>query len=363
MSLDIPASHPMPDPARFAMGEPIRSDDPLGVGAGWQSLGDALRYAHAVVGAGQIMSQGWRSDIFRHTVPPGGGLSDWLLQSRRRFPRWLSGKRYARVFLQAKLTGNATEGTVRLVGVNTATPLDFKVSGGSSLYVSGSDTEAHLEVDTPLDYEELQIWLQVEGGDATGRVVVERLSVEWIPLSGSLESGLLDGVVPLDTDELDPDEPLSADLVQSVRDSLDAMLMRKRAYWTWSALEGHSTIAQPGRLGLYVRRVWAPLVRGLRIRGLRPIIHAYCEGSPLGDTTGQIHYAPARSVAWTVPANEPARWYETGGDIPDTLTWPEASALPGLSTPVGLMEIRPEELFRMGSTSNARILSLSIWGV
>lgn len=366
MALDIPAVYPSPppDPARFYIGESIRSDDPLGVGAGWQNLGDALRYAHAVVGAGQICSEGWRNEMCHQVPPVGGGASAFLQRCRWRAPRWLSGKREARIVLWAKVTGSLEGGTVRLVETGTGVNLDFAIGvGPSARYVSGVDTAQHLEIDTAL--EQIEIWLQLQaiGPEGGGQVVVERISIEWIPLSGALDPGLLDGMIPVDTDELDPDEPLSADLMHSIRDSLDAMLARQRSFWSWSALEGYSTAFQPGRLALYLRRVWCPLNRGALARNLRPVVHAYCESAAGGDTSAQVVYAPRRSVAWTVPAGEPTRWYETGGDVPDELVWLESEALSGVGASVGLLEVRPQELAALGSSSDARILSLSIWGV
>lgn len=110
--------------------------------------------------------------------------------------------------------------------------------------------------------------LYVDGADALPAfpdpTVVFEVYGEWVGLTSPLPAGDLDsGYVGLDPDELLADEPVAADLVQTVRSNIVALSARYRSLWSWSGLLGVDEPTEgPEEMAAWPHRALFPHLQG-----------------------------------------------------------------------------------------------------
>lgn len=83
--------------------------------------------------------------------------------------------------------------------------------------------------------EEVKLWLDASGGN----ISIDSILVVVPPQSSPLGAGVGDdGCVAFDADELQADEPLSADAMQRLRANAATLRQVPHVYWNWSGLTG-----------------------------------------------------------------------------------------------------------------------------
>lgn len=180
----------------------------------------------------------------------------------------------------------------------------------------------------------------------------------------------MDGVVPFDVDELDPDEPLSSDVGHSVLAALLALRGRLQSYLCWSGLENSDHPNAIDHMADYTHRIWVPVHPGTLREDLKLTVHARAS-NPTGDPAGvRIHHGGSQirlpeSTGWSLAAGAPASWQISGVEIPNTVRMTEGAALPDLPHPFGQLAINPSGNVGFGFdlSSQAHLHSISIWGI
>lgn len=92
-----------------------------------------------------------------------------------------------------------------------------------------------LTIDASGGYDEVKLWLDASGGAIT----VDSVLVLVPPQSSPLAVGLGDdGCVAFDVNEMEADQPLSADAVQQIRANAETLREVPHVFWNWSGLTG-----------------------------------------------------------------------------------------------------------------------------
>jgi hypothetical protein len=359
MANDVPASYTAPNPDLFFPERRIRGEGP----EGWTTIGQALNYIHAQMHASPVISQGWlvygilgqslnitTSNVFKQMC-------------RWRIPPWLPGERQLRLSVYATLGGGAASGVVRFRSVNAGDSVALNVVGDGWVQSLVGDP---LKVDADLGYEEVQLDELVTNG--VGNLQVHSVHAEYVPLASPLAAGALDGVIPLDLDELDPDEPLSADTGHVLYASMLALRARQQSYMCWSGLESSDNANAQDHMDNYTHRVWAPVHPGTLQKDLKLTVHARTSNPSASNASVRLHHGGSTiglpdSTGWTLAAGAVAAWQTTDAAIPNTVRLAERQGLPDLPHAFSQLALDPGPNLGLELRTTGRVHSISAWSL
>jgi len=268
----------------------------------------------------------------------------------------------ADVSLAAYVVVPAGGGQIRMKSATTGVTVTSALAAGAQWVQPGTA----LAVGTAGGYDDVEVYTRGDGSDP---LVVEHLTLEHKPAASPLGAPGSSTVVPFDADELDDDEPLSADTAQSWRTSLATMLERVSRHITWSGLNDvDDSSVGPAEMPSWSHRVWSRAVLGARREESKVRVWALATNAGGDDAaiyldaggnhvngSAQFRHeivVPAGTVSPTWFSADV--WLDEGVPLRATVPYPLCSfRTRGL--PVGGA---PD-----GSYNTASLLSLSAWGI
>lgn len=216
MARTIPATCPLPDPARMLAGLPIVASD-------WQDLGRAINFLDADPGVPPIR-QAWVDGQYIHS-----GAS--TLRNTYRIREWSPAHTARGLKCRVRSTAFGGAGaTVTWKSVNTGNTVTVALGAAAGWY----DAAALLVCSFGPGYDDVEVYCET----AAGTLGITAMSCIWDRLPSPLAAGSNGGVIPIDDLEVAADRPLSHRLGRTMRASLEALAARQQVYAVWSGLEG-----------------------------------------------------------------------------------------------------------------------------
>lgn len=351
----------LPDQLGIAAGEDILAAD-------FEALGDTCNHLHGDGRCQPAVVQHWSSGGF---VDSGAALT---LRCQWRIPRLSGAHTLLKCRVRAQHTSGSTgSGVIEFRSTTAADTCTLTIGPTASPAwvdsIAGAGANQHLTIDPGAGFETIEMYTR---GDLSGTYATSLLdvSLEYDALTSPLAAGVVvhpaglagaTEVVPVDTDDVSADSPLTSDLGYDLIATLDALEGRPRVYFQWSEADG-ITVTGGDFDGQNPRKYQStmPVHRGTGSASddsYELTYHAYVSGASdslvfhgqagLRDDSDGAEAAPYMTV---VPGGGGGKVWATG-----TLRLEELFALLDSPYPMGRLGF-------YGYPGAERIHALSIWG-